>query len=81
MFDQRIIDAVPRVIDHAFLRAIVKELYATLVTGLGLAGDGAAEQAARYLAEDHQVKAERRHLGQKKARLEEALKELRKFQM
>ncbi|KIP02342.1 hypothetical protein PHLGIDRAFT_32230 [Phlebiopsis gigantea 11061_1 CR5-6] len=78
---KRVIDNIPRVIDHAFLRAIVKELYPTLVTGLALAGDNAAEQAARYLAEDHQVRAERRHLTQKKGRLEEALKELRKFQL
>lgn len=78
---QRIIDNIPRVVDHGFVRATAEDLYDALVLGLGLGSDRAGEQAAMYLAEDPQVKAERRYLTQKKERLEAALNELLKLQM
>lgn len=78
---QRVIDNIPRVIDHVFMRAVAKELHNALVLGLSLGTEKATERAGFYLAEDHQVKAERRHFSQKKERLEAALKELYKFQM
>lgn len=75
------IDNIPRIIDHGFMRAVAEQLYNALVTGLSLGSYNATEQANFYLAEDHQVKAERKHLLQKKDRLEAALRELYKFQM
>ena len=63
------------------MRTVAKELQDTLVAGLSLATEQATEHASRYLAEDHQVKVERRHLSQKKERLEAVLKELDEFQM
>ena len=71
---QRVIDNIPRVIDHGFMRAVADGLYDALVTGLSLETDKATERASFFLAEDRQVTAERRHLLQKKNRLDAALK-------
>ena len=78
---QRIIDNIPRVIDHGFLRATAEDMHDALVRGLGLGADRAVERAAIYLAEDPHVKAERRHLELKRERLEAAARELFKLQM
>lgn len=75
------IDDIPRIIDHGFMRAVAEGLYDALITGLSLETDKATERATSYLAEDHQVKVDRKHLSQKKNRLDAALKELAKFQM
>ena len=80
-WSQRIIDDIPRIIDHDFLRTISKDLQRSLISGLALATDRASERARAYLAEDPQVKARRSYLTQKKDRLQAVLKELYKFHM
>ena len=81
MFSQRIIDNIPRIIDHDFLRSIAKEVQESLIAGLALGTDQATERAGVYLAEDPQVKIQRLGLTQKKDTLDAVLKELYKFQM
>lgn len=78
---KRIIDNIPRVIDHDFLRTIEEELQQHLIKGLALGADGAAERASIYLAEDPQVAARRGQLIQKEERLKNVLNELYGFQV
>ncbi len=76
---QRIIDNIPRIIDHDFLRAIGKELQSSLITGLVLGTEQATDRASMYLAEDDQVAYERVYLTEKKKRLDGVLKKLYSF--
>ncbi|EKM56235.1 uncharacterized protein PHACADRAFT_207519 [Phanerochaete carnosa HHB-10118-sp] len=78
---KRIIDNIPRVVDHDFLRSIERELQPSLIAGLSLGTDQATERAGIYLAEDQQVTAERFQLLQKRDRLESVLSELYRFQI
>lgn len=78
---QRIIDNIPRVIDYGFVRATAEELYDTLVRGLSLASNKAVEHAMAYLAEDVEVKAERKRTSQNEERLHMVLKDLFKLEM
>lgn len=76
---QRVIDYVPLVIDHEFLRAFADALQEHLVRQLGLgAADGAAKCAA-YLEENPFVTATRDELTSRKARLESVRDELAGF--
>lgn len=74
------IDNIPRIIDHRFMRAVARDLHGVLVTGLGLSTEKATEQAAFYLAEDMQVRADRKSLQQRKEKLDAVLRELSRFQ-
>ncbi|THG95428.1 hypothetical protein EW026_g6225 [Hermanssonia centrifuga] len=76
---KRIIDNIPRIIDHDFLRAIGKELQSSLITGLVLGTEQATDRASMYLAEDDQVAYERVYLTEKKKRLDGVLKKLYSF--
>ncbi|GJE98371.1 P-loop containing nucleoside triphosphate hydrolase protein [Phanerochaete sordida] len=78
---KRIIDNVPRVVDHDFLGEIARGLQGALVAGLGLGDAGAAERARAYLAEDDGVTAQRALLEQKRARLEGVQSRLYNFGM
>ncbi|TCD67241.1 hypothetical protein EIP91_000370 [Steccherinum ochraceum] len=71
---KRIIDNIPRIIDHDFLHAIMKELQERLISELGLGTDHATERAAGYLAEDEHVAMDRQLLQRKKERLEDVQK-------
>ncbi|GJE97016.1 P-loop containing nucleoside triphosphate hydrolase protein [Phanerochaete sordida] len=76
---KRVIDYVPLVIDHEFLRAFADALQEHLVRQLGLgAADGAAKCAA-YLEENPFVTATRDELTSRKARLESVRDELAGF--
>ena len=81
MSRQRIIDNIPRVIDHDYLRAIGKEIQPALIEGLSLATEHAAARAAVFLAEDVDVSVQRAALKQKKERLDGVLKKLFDFGM
>ncbi|TFK46143.1 hypothetical protein OE88DRAFT_1687998 [Heliocybe sulcata] len=52
---KRVIDNVPLLIDHKFVRAIAKELQAFLILKLGLGTANASSRCAAYLAEDPSV--------------------------
>jgi len=78
---KRIIDNIPRIIDHDFLRTIEKEIQDALIEGLALGSENAMERAAMYLAEDEGVSEERKMLGAKLDRLDEVLKRLFNFGM
>ena len=56
-------------------------MFDTLVRGLHLGSTKTVEHAMAYLAEDPQIKAERRRLLQKKEQLDGALKEIFKLEM
>jgi hypothetical protein len=76
---QRIIDDIPRIIDHDFLRCIAKETQQTLIDGLGLSGDNVTKTASMYLAEDEAVSARRLALQQKKMRIKGVMDKLYRF--
>ncbi|GJE98795.1 dynamin domain-containing protein [Phanerochaete sordida] len=78
---KRIIDNIPRVIDHGFLRTIERELQSALISGLSLGTNQAHEHASAYLAEDKQVAATRVRLTQKNDRLQNVREELHQFQI
>ena len=63
------------------MRATAEDLFDTLVRGLHLGSTKAVEHATAYLAEDTQIKAERRRLLQRKEQLDGALKEIFKLEM
>ena len=78
---QRIIDNIPRIIDHDFLFAIGKDLQKSLIDGLSLGTEHATDRAKMYLAEDADVATQRQFLKQKKDRLDGVLKKLYDFGM
>lgn len=78
---KRIIDNIPRVIDHDFLRSIANELQDSLINGLALGSENAAERASTYLMEDPEVSTTRTLLTQKNERLKAVLKKLYDFQV
>lgn len=78
---QRIIDNIPRIVDHDFLRAIGKELQKALIDGLSLGTEHATDRAKMYLAEDADVSTQRHALKQRKDRLDGVLKKLYDFGM
>ena len=79
MFSQRIIDDVPRIIDHDFLRPIAQELQPSLIAGLGLGEQNAAERARAYIAEDESITSLRMALEQRHTRLESIQARLHSF--
>ena len=76
---QRIIDDIPRIVDHDFVQALGKHLHETLVEGFGIGSENATERARIYLAEDPDDVARREELKAKEQRLEEVLKKLFNF--
>lgn len=75
------IDNIPRIIDHDFLRSIADELQKSLINGLALGSENAAERASTYLMEDPEVSTTRTFLTQKNDRLKAVLKKLYDFQV
>jgi len=76
---QRVIDDVPRIVDHDFFHALAKGIQGALMEGVGLCGAQAKELAAMYLTEDPDVVTQREDLRVKILRAEEVLKRLFKF--
>ncbi|CAL1697633.1 unnamed protein product [Somion occarium] len=66
---KRIIDNIPRIIDHDFLHSIGKKIQDMMIQDLSLGAEDATERAGRYLAEDDQVRAQRQVWLRKKERL------------
>jgi hypothetical protein len=79
VISQRIIDNIPRIIDHDFLQSIMKEMQKALIKGLDLAGESSSQTAAAYLAEDESVSVRRTELLQKKKRLKAVRDKLTRF--
>ncbi|TFY58995.1 hypothetical protein EVG20_g7953 [Dentipellis fragilis] len=77
---QRIIDSIPMLIDLKFVRGIMQDMHNHLIREMGLAGDGATERCARYLAEDPDVVARRDEAMARRATLESVQKELNNFE-
>ena len=76
---QRIIDDIPRIVDHDFLQALGKHIQAALVEAFGIGSENATERARIYLAEEPDDVARRGELKAKEQRLEEVLKKLFNF--
>ena len=76
---QRIIDDVPRIVDHDFLQALGKHIQEALVEAFGVGTEKATEKAKMYLAEDPDDIARRDELTAKEHRLEEVLSKLFNF--
>ena len=76
---QRIIDNIPRIIDHDFLQAIGKMIQDCLIKNLNLVGEHSMDRAAIYLAEDDDVTEKRTQLKQKQERITAVLKRLFEF--
>jgi hypothetical protein len=76
---QRIIDDVPRIVDHDFLQGLEKHIQEALVEEFGIGSEGATERAKIYLAEDPSDVARRTELTIKAERLGEILKKLFNF--
>ncbi|KLO07662.1 hypothetical protein SCHPADRAFT_945077 [Schizopora paradoxa] len=76
---KRIIDNIPRIIDHDFLRALDANIYEELSKGLGVGQSDAYTRAESYLREDPDIAATREELTRKKERLEEIIERLDKF--
>ncbi|KAA1467036.1 P-loop containing nucleoside triphosphate hydrolase protein [Dentipellis sp. KUC8613] len=77
---KRIIDSIPMLIDLKFVRGIMQDMHDHLIREMGLAGDGATERCARYLAEDPDVVARRDEALARRATLESVQKELNNFE-
>ncbi|GAA6020457.1 hypothetical protein JCM10207_000006 [Rhodosporidiobolus poonsookiae] len=74
---KRIIDDVPRIIDHALLRPLPSALSAALLKRLVSGGDA---EIRRLMSESKELADERAELGLRKKRLEEAKKVLAAFE-
>lgn len=76
---QRIIDNLPRIIDHDFLRALDENIHGALNKGLGVGESDAYARAENYLKDEPDVVAAREELSRKKERLEEIVERLDRF--
>ncbi|KAJ3486023.1 hypothetical protein NLI96_g4541 [Meripilus lineatus] len=78
---QRIIDNIPRIINHDFLGTISQEIQGALIKGLSLGTERGTERASMYLSEGEEVRVRRKELASKKQRLEGVLNALYQFGM
>ena len=76
---QRIIDNVPRTIDHDCLQALANSVNETLVRDLGVGDPMATSRLRGYFAEDPETSITRDELQAKKIRLEEIMHKLGNF--
>lgn len=76
---QRIIDNVPRTIDHDCLQALANTINETLVKDLGVGDTTATSRLRGYFAEDPETSILRDELQAKKTRLEEIMLKLNNF--
>jgi len=76
---KRIIDNLPRVIDHDFLRALDQNIHGALNKGLGVGESDAYARAENFLKDEPDVVAAREELSRKKERLEEIVERLDRF--
>jgi hypothetical protein len=73
---QRMIDMIPRIIDHIFLRQISKDLFGALLAGLELDDDNAGARAQAYLEENEGLTKLRETLERKRKKLEKVNEKL-----
>lgn len=76
LLPQRIVDNLPRYIDHVFLGSLASDLQEELIQGLSLGDSDAAETARLYLAEDSDVTIRRTELLEGKEMLDRAMTRL-----
>jgi len=75
----RIIDNLPRVIDHDFLCALNESILDALNKGLGVGDRDAIARAENFLKEEPDLVASREELTRKKERLEDIVERLDRF--
>ncbi|KAJ7099999.1 P-loop containing nucleoside triphosphate hydrolase protein [Mycena belliarum] len=76
---QRVIDNIPSLIDHKFLRGIARTLQQDLISEFGLGSENANAACAIYLTEDPRVVAQREDLMARQRRLETVQVQLHNF--
>ncbi|KAJ7918424.1 P-loop containing nucleoside triphosphate hydrolase protein [Mycena leptocephala] len=76
---QRVIDNIPALIDHKFLRAIAQTLQQELISEFGLGSENANTLCETYLAEDPRLVAKREDLMARSRRLEAVQIQLHNF--
>ncbi|KAJ6557932.1 P-loop containing nucleoside triphosphate hydrolase protein [Mycena capillaripes] len=76
---KRVIDNIPALIDHKFLRAIAQTLQPELISEFGLGSENANKLCATYLAEDPRLVAKREDLTARSRRLEAVQIQLHNF--
>ena len=76
---QRVIDDVPRIVDHDFLHGLGKQIQGALIDGVGLDGEQAKQRATMYLMEDPDIVSKREDLCAKKQTSEQVLERLFAF--
>ncbi|KAF5376650.1 hypothetical protein D9615_007811 [Tricholomella constricta] len=75
----RVIDNVPAMIDHMFVKAIAENMQSSLISKLALGTTDATERCSMYLAENPMVVVRRKELAARKQRLEEVKHALQTF--
>ncbi|KAF9244557.1 P-loop containing nucleoside triphosphate hydrolase protein [Melanogaster broomeanus] len=78
---KRMIDNIPSLLDHLFVKAIARNLQSFLITKLGIGSSESKDRLAMYLEEDPRIVAQRAELVAKKTRLETVEGELRTFSL
>ncbi|KIJ68611.1 hypothetical protein HYDPIDRAFT_146952 [Hydnomerulius pinastri MD-312] len=76
---KRMIDNIPSLLDHLFVKAVARQLQPFLITRLGIGSTQSKERLAMYLEEDSRVVAQRAELVARKTRLETVETELQTF--
>lgn len=76
---KRIIDDVPRAIDHDFVQPLCQTMRQALISELGVTREGGRERCKAFLIEDPNIATERAELYQKRERLAAAMSIIRKF--
>jgi hypothetical protein len=75
------IDNIPSLLDHIFVKAVAKNLQTFLITKLGIGSTDSKDRLAMYLEEDPRVVAQRAELAARKKRLETVEVELQTFSL
>ncbi|KAF9229123.1 hypothetical protein BS17DRAFT_792113 [Gyrodon lividus] len=78
---KRMIDNIPSLLDHLFVKAVAKNLQPFLITKLGIGSSESKARLAMYLEEDPRVVAQRAELVARKKRLETVEVELQTFSL
>jgi hypothetical protein len=70
------IDTIPRIIDHTFLRRISEGLFGSLLAGLELDDEHASARARTYLEENEEMTKLRESLERRRKKLEKVNEKL-----
>ncbi|KZT61034.1 hypothetical protein CALCODRAFT_447877 [Calocera cornea HHB12733] len=69
---RRVIDAVPQIVNHVFIRSLAEGIQQALITGLGIDSREAYNRCSAHLAENPAVTRKRKMLCDRRDRLEKA---------